>query len=159
MSMSMAMSISKSMTLAGRFLKRPAAERWLLLRALVLHTCVASLLRIVRFGTLSDWLRRYGAHRPASGHPLDSAAIDRVVWAVQQAASVAPWGRTCLTEALTAEALLRRGGCDTTLRYGVATEGEERLAAHAWLEHNGVEIIGGPSRFHEPLHPSAMRIA
>ncbi len=55
--------------------------------------------------------------------------------------------------------MLRRAGCDTTLRYGVATEGEKRLAAHAWLEHDGVEIIGGPSRFHEPLHPSAVRIA
>jgi hypothetical protein len=120
---------------------------------------VASLLRIVRFGMLSDWLRRSGGHRPASRHPLDSAAIDRLVWAVRQAASVAPWGRTCLTEALTAEAMLRRAGCDTTLRYGVATEGEKRLAAHAWLEHNGVEIIGGPSRFHELLHPSAVRIA
>jgi hypothetical protein len=158
MSMSMSMAISKSMTLSRRFLRRPAADRRLLLRALALYTCVASLLRIVQFGTLSDWLRRYGGHRPANG-PLDSAAIDRIVWAVQQAASVAPWGRTCLTEALTAEALLRRAGCDTTLRYGVAAEGEERLAAHAWLEHNGVEIIGGPSRFHEPLHPSAVRIA
>jgi hypothetical protein len=157
MSMSMAISISKSMTLAGRFLRRPAADRWLLLRALALHTCVASLLRIVRFGTLSDWLRRYGSHRPANG-PLDSAAIDRIVWAVQQAASAGPY-RTCLTEALTAEALLRRAGCDTTLRYGVAAEGEKRLAAHAWLEHNGVDIIGGPSRFHEPLHPAAVRIA
>jgi hypothetical protein len=59
---------------------------------------------------------------------------------------------------LTAEAMLRRAGCETTLRYGVAAV-EKRLAAHAWLEHNGVEIIGGPSRFHEPLHPSAVRIA
>jgi hypothetical protein len=155
----MSMSISTSTTLIRRFLRRTAADRWLLLRALALHTGVASLLRIVRFGTLSDWLRRYGGHRPANGHPLDSAAIDRIVWAVRQAASVAPWGRTCLTEALTAEALLRRAGCDTTLRYGVATEGEKRLAAHAWLEHDGVEIIGGPSRSHEPLHPSTVRIA
>jgi hypothetical protein len=119
---------------------------------------VASLLRIVRFGTLSDWLRRYNGHRPENT-PLDSAEIDRIVWAVQRAASVAPLGRTCLTEALTAEALLRRAGCDTTLRYGVAAEGEKRLAAHAWLEHNGVEIMGGPSRFHEPLHRPAVRIA
>ena len=153
----MSVSRSKSITLAGRFLSRTAADRRLLLRALALHACVASLLRIVRFGTLSDWLRRYG--RPANGHPLDSAAIDHIVWAVQQAASVAPWGRTCLTEALTAETMLRRAGCDTTLRYGVATEGEKRLSAHAWLEHDGVEIIGGPSRFHEPLRPSAARIA
>ena len=154
----MSVSISKSITLAGRFLSRTAADRRLLLRALVLHACVASLLRIVRFGTLSGWLRRYGDQGSASGRPLDSASIGRIVWAVRQAASVTPWGRTCLTEALTAEAMLRRAGCETTLRYGVATA-EKRLAAHAWLEHNGVEIIGGPSRFHEPLHPSAVRIA
>ena len=55
--------------------------------------------------------------------------------------------------------MLRRAGCDTTLRYGVVTEEENRLAAHAWLEHDGVEIIGGPSRFYEPLNPSGVRVA
>jgi hypothetical protein len=148
-----------AMTLARRFLRRNAADRRLLLRALALHTCVASLLRIARFGALSDWLRRYGNHHSASGRPQEPASIDRIVWAVRQAASVAPWGRTCLTEALTAAVLLQRAGYDTTLRYGVIRDGGNRLAAHAWLEHDGIEIAGGPSRLHEPLNPSAVRIA
>jgi hypothetical protein len=153
------MSMSTSMTRARRFLRRTAADRRLLVRALVLHACVASLLRIVRLGTLSDWLHRYGNRRSASSHPLDSAAINRIVWAVRQAAAAAPLGRTCLTEALTAAVMLQRAGCDATLRYGVTAEEGNRLAAHAWLEHDGVEIIGGSSRFYEPLNPSVARIA
>ncbi len=147
-----------SLARARRFLARTAADRRLLLRALAVHTCVASLLRLVHFRTLNNWLRRYGDHRRADGHSQDPAAIGRIVWAVRQAASAAPWGRTCLTEALTAEAMLRRAGYDPTLHYGVATERADGFAAHAWLEHDGVEILGGRPGFRERLEPSAVRI-
>jgi hypothetical protein len=149
------MTISMAMSLARRFLRRPAADRWLLVRALVLHACVATLLRIVRFGRLSEWLRHGDGHPSASDEQPDSAAIDRIVWAVRQAASVVPWGRTCLTEALTAAALLRRAGCVTTLRYGVVTDSEHRVAAHAWLERDGIVILGRSALPYAPLESAA----
>jgi hypothetical protein len=154
----MLMLASISMTRVRKFLRLQAADRSLLVRAVALHTCVALLLRFVRFGRLSDWLRHWSGRPRASALTPDPAASGRIVRAVRQAASVAPWGRTCLTEALTAAVLLRRAGCDATLRYGVVTGGENRLAAHAWLEHDGVVIIGNSSRFYEPLTPAA-RIA
>jgi hypothetical protein len=151
------MTISIAMSLARRFLGRPAADRWLLVRALALHACVATLLRIVRFGRLSEWLRHRDGQLSVSDRSLDSAAIDRIVWAVRQAASVVPWGRTCLTEALTAAALLQRAGCVTTLRYGVVTD-SDRVAAHAWLERDGVVILGRSAVCYQPLE-SAARVA
>ena len=137
--------------LACKFLRRPAADRSLLVRALVLHVSVASLLRVVRFSRLRRWLDGAGVAGAVHERRLDSSAIERTIWAVRQAAAAVPWGRTCLTEALTAAALLRRAGCDATLQYGVAPGGDQILAAHAWLEYRGVVVLGGSARAYAPL--------
>jgi hypothetical protein len=87
---------------------------------------------------------------------------DRVVWAVRTATHLVPAGRTCLTEALTAQHLLRRHGGDALLRFGVSAckvsdtrdpagrvsdtlsdISQAPIAAHAWLEAAGRIIIGG----------------
>jgi hypothetical protein len=138
--------------LARGFLRRPASDRWLLVRALALHACVASLLRVVRFGRLSRWLGGASLQAVDEDRPLDSAATERIVWAVRQATAVAPWGRTCLTEALTAVVLLRRSGCrGAELRYGVAPGGSG-FVAHAWLEYRGAVILGTSVRPYAVLH-------
>jgi hypothetical protein len=58
-----------------------------------------------------------------------------------------PAGRTCLTEALTAQHLVRRRGGDAELRLGVTRGSDgtmpETFMAHAWLEAAGRIIIGG----------------
>jgi hypothetical protein len=138
--------------LARKFCERSAADRRLLVRAFGVHACVAVVLRIVRFRGLRRWLAADHVGRAAGRDGIDGAAVERVVWAVRHAAAVAPWGRTCLTEALTAAVLLRRAGCETTLRYGVASAGAGRLDAHAWLEHRGDVILGHSARPYAALH-------
>jgi Transglutaminase-like superfamily len=135
--------------LARKFVQRPAADRWLLVRAFGVHACMAALLRVARFRNLSRWL---AAAKGDASRGIDPAAVERVVWAVRQAAAAAPWGRTCLTEALTAAVLLRRAGCETTLRYGVASAGAGGLDGHAWLEYRGDVILGHSARSYGALH-------
>jgi hypothetical protein len=54
--------------------------------------------------------------------------------------------------------LLNRAGLQTVLRIGVAKEGDD-LAAHAWLESEGVVIFGDAQPYyftplpHLPMHP------
>lgn len=50
---------------------------------------------------------------------------------------------TCLTQALALQAMLARRGTETSLRLGVARDDRGRFRAHAWLEQNGVVLIGG----------------
>jgi len=138
--------------LARKFVRRSAADRRLLARAFGVHACVAVLLRVVPFRALSRWLTAGNADRAAGSNEMDGAAVERVVWAVRHAAAVAPWGRTCLSEALTAAILLGRAGCETTLRYGVASAGAGGLDAHAWLEHRGAVILGQSARPYAALH-------
>jgi hypothetical protein len=130
------------MALTRKFVRRAAADRRLLVHALALHGCLAVLVRLIRLGRLNRWLGANPDRLVPSGPAPDRASIERVVWAVQTATTVVPWGRTCLTEALTTSVLLRRLGCDATLRYGVAADSKRPLAAHAWLEYRGDIVIG-----------------
>jgi len=155
---------------ARKFLRRPAADRRLLVQALLLHACVATLLRLVRFGRLNRWLRTNHVRPALAGgrsspvDPLEAAppaemiAVERVVWAVRQATAVMPWGRTCLTEALTMSVMLRTVGCETTVQYGVPRDDERGFTAHAWLERNGAVVGRSTSRPYVALRHSG-RIA
>jgi hypothetical protein len=131
--------------LARKFLRQPAADRRLLVRALALHGCLAALVRLVRFGRINRWLRVHQNRLTPTAPAPDRVSIERVVWAVRTATTVVPWGRTCLTEALTASVLLRRMGCDATIHYGVAADNVRPLAAHAWVEYRGDIVIGRSS--------------
>ena len=78
---------------------------------------------------------------------------------LRTATHLVPAGKTCLTEALTAQCLLRRRGADAALRIGVAraTDAGAPLTAHAWLEQAGRIIMGGETADgYEPL-PLARR--
>ena len=129
-----------------KYWRRPRSERALLLHALVLHGVVAIIVRTVRPSRACRWLRLVYRQRPpeARGH-----AWERIVWAIRTVTGVVPVGKTCLTVAVTADCLLRRGGCDAMVRFGVAgipAEGST-LKAHAWIEHAGQAIMGGETTY------------
>ncbi|MHB9131968.1 MAG: lasso peptide biosynthesis B2 protein [Armatimonadota bacterium] len=77
----------------------------------------------------------------------------RIAWAVMVTSRVVP-GATCLTQALAAHILLTRAGYHGILHIGVAFNSADKLQAHAWLECQGVILIGagGMQRF-TPLPP------
>jgi hypothetical protein len=61
------------------------------------------------------------------------------------ASPLPPLGTTCLTTALVAQALLQRHGCQAKLRIGVRRDLSGAFTAHAWLEREGIVIVGGPA--------------
>ena len=149
------------------------ADNALVAHALVVHLAVALLLRVIGLRRLTRLLPR--AHRPARlvvyatgggqgwrshgacASRMHADAESRVVWAVRTATHLVPAGRTCLTEALAAQHLLRRHGGDAMLRLGVSVckvsdTLQTPIAAHAWLEAAGRIIIGGETAaLYEPL--------
>src|SRR5687767_6256524 len=74
-----------------------------------------------------------------------NVAMERVLRAVHAVARRVPHA-TCLTRALAAMVMLARHGYPSTLRLGVAKE-EDRIAAHAWLESDGVTIFGNADAY------------
>lgn len=71
-----------------------------------------------------------------------AGTAQRVSRAIPSSARMIP-GASCLTQALAAEVLMRRRGCPCALRLGVARNAAGDLRAHAWLESNGISVVGG----------------
>lgn len=76
------------------------------------------------------------------GNASDPSLPDRAARAVRRVSRVVP-GATCLTQALAAQVLLERHGFPTCLYIGVARDSRETMRAHAWLEAQGMTVIGG----------------
>jgi hypothetical protein len=64
-----------------------------------------------------------------------------VVWAIVSASAYVPKA-SCLIQALAARYLLRRYGRQGRLRLGIARDPQGRLQAHAWIESEGLVVLG-----------------
>lgn len=66
-----------------------------------------------------------------------------VAWAANRACVVAPWGKKCLINALTAKWLSRQFGVRTTYYLGVGKDDDGKLIYHAWLKYGKYVVSGG----------------
>ena len=123
----------------SRFRALDVDRRRLVFEAAVLVGIVCVGLRTMPLGRLRRLLERCERRRPARA----SASPGAIAWAVQAAARRFAGARTCLVEALAAEAMLRRRAYPSELRLGVRRGCDRsRLDGHAWVECNGVVVVG-----------------
>lgn len=130
------------MRLLRKFLGLTPVERRVLLKATFLLTAVQLTLGRVPFTTL----RRLVTGDAANGGraPGDRQGFaDTVVWAVTAASRRVPGRTTCLSQALTVQALLARNGCPSRLQVGVVRDKQGAVEGHAWVECEGRVLIGG----------------
>jgi hypothetical protein len=121
-------------------LTRP--ERRLLVRAGLLLALIRLSLGRLPFTTLSRLVvGRQPAGRAAS--PGDARLADDVIWAVTAISRRTPGWTTCLTQALTVQAMLARRGLASRLHVGVVRGAQGQLEGHAWVERDGRILIGG----------------
>ena len=121
--------------------RRSAADVSMLAVALGVRLCALVLLRVVSFGRLQAWgllAARMSPRRSDGGATTERA----VAWAVATAAALLPVADSCLADALAAHWLLAACGCRSTIRFGVRRGASPPLHAHAWVESNGVVIVG-----------------
>ena len=132
-----------------KLLKLSPADLLLLVRAAVLLVIVDLGLRLLPFQMLQAILARRPL-RWRSQQAADERSLGRRRRAVEVAGGYV--GASCLKKALTLQWLLSRRGVSTRLWLGVQ-RWEGTLRAHAWLEHNGRVIVGGPGgERYTPLH-------
>jgi hypothetical protein len=127
----------------ARFRRRPAAQRWLLVRAGFALAVMRVAVRLP-FRTLSSVIGLHRGETPEVVEPRALARASAVGWAVRTAASYMPWESTCLMQALAAAALLRRSRIDGTLYLGVAkgTRAADGITAHAWFRCGELVLTG-----------------
>lgn len=128
----------------------PALDRRLVREAAPLVLAVRLGLWLLPF----RWLAALVERVPEQGGPHAPSAR-RVALAVATASRYVP-SASCPTQALAAQALLRRYRHPASLRIGVARPSGRRLAAHAWVECAGAVVIGdtGDLSAFRPLAPS-----
>jgi hypothetical protein len=68
--------------------------------------------------------------------------IEEIGLAVTRVARFTPWRCMCLEQGLIAKALLWQKGISSTLVFGVASQSENKIIAHAWL-HCGQKVVTG----------------
>ena len=124
-----------------KFLHIPPWDRRLLIKAGVTVGAVRIGLWVLPFRTL-QLIVSATTKMADEVQKADPATINRVVWAVWTARRYVP-AATCLTQALATQVLLGRRGQPACLRVGVMKGKDGQLQAHAWVESDGVVIIGG----------------
>ena len=106
-------------------------------------------LGVIRFGLwllparrVREITARVARWTATGGRRSDGAIAIRVGRAVARAGAWIPRA-SCLPQAFAAQFLLERRGYSPVLRIGMTRGAAGRPAAHAWVEHHGVVILGG----------------
>lgn len=114
----------------------------LLAKSCVLLPLVDLSLRIVGLGRTRRALASLIRPRPCAVADIDAIA-ETTSRIVRIAATRSLWRVTCLRQALVLWWLLAQRGVDTQIRLGVAKDPGQAVESHAWVERNGVVLIGG----------------
>jgi hypothetical protein len=137
------------------FLRKARADQRLLVHSALLSAMVTIAVRVLPFGRMRRLLTRLVSIGP---RPRRVANVEaRIVQAVRRVSALFG-SENCLVEALVAQHLLARHGCETTLCFGVASRGRDgAIDAHAWLERGGAVLIGKRAMTYRPLHVPSSR--
>ena len=133
----------------NRYRALTADDRWLIVEAAMLLAVARLGIVGMRFSVLRRALDRAGRihRRRPRGTPESSVA--RLGWAVAAVARRAPFRTTCLVESLAADAMLRRRGYASEIRFGVRPPSRGAITAHAWVEHEGAVVFGAVNELAE----------
>ena len=131
-----------SMRGVRKFFRLPRGERWLLVKVALLLGAIRVGLRLLPFQTLKRLLDSVSRASPES-HRSNQFPSDHIAWAVITATPFVLGDKTCLTQALAAQLLLKRRGYPASLRIGVGQTTEKELVAHAWVESGDRVVVGG----------------
>ena len=125
---------------------------WLfLLKVSALLPAVRCGVRVLPFKTV---MALFAGKQSLDGNRVRSDRIrpDRLAYLVEVASRHHFLKPTCLEKALLLSRILRQRGLAADLRIGTAkTDG--RFEAHAWVEHRGQVLLGGPVERYAPLLP------
>lgn len=122
-----------------KFLRLSAGDRNFLITSFFLLAAIRLGLALIQFHQLLKFLNKIShTDKP---HSIKQVSVEKIVWAVNTVTHYVP-GVKCLARALATQVLMRRYGYSGELRLGVAKAETGKLEAHAWIEHQGLVIMG-----------------
>jgi hypothetical protein len=130
------------MTQVIKFLQLSLPEQKLLVKASFLLLAIQCGLIFLPFKRQYRLLIRFSKLSVTTQVP-DPIYLQQVVSAIIKASHHLLGPNTCLPQALTADLLLKRHGFPVRLIFGVRKDEFGVFKAHAWVENEGVVVIGG----------------
>jgi hypothetical protein len=137
-----------------KFLRLPADQRWLLIKATAFLALIRLALSLLPFPAVRPLLER--ASRRSRRLAADPPPAEQFAWATRAAGRIVPHGSHCLSQALALRTFLARRGYPARICFGVQQTNGAPFMAHAWVEHDGAVLIGGDNlhRFKRLVAPS-----
>nr|HEV7954946.1 lasso peptide biosynthesis B2 protein [Candidatus Acidoferrales bacterium] len=120
----------------AKFLRLPTAEKFLLLRTVILVAAIRLGLWVLPFRVVQRFTFK------ARKTKQTKYSVEQFIWAVRATSRYVPRA-TCLTQAMAAQALLLRAGYTPKVKIGVAKNDKKLFEAHAWLVLGDQVLIGG----------------
>lgn len=124
-----------------KLLKASKSDKALLLRA----WGVLWLFRLGLWFLPFRYMRRFIDNTNRMNHKTlrgEATSADRLAGSVIHASRCVAGGQNCLLRAMSLHYILQRGGYSSELHIGVNRPEEGGLAAHAWVENEGIVLIG-----------------
>lgn len=122
----------------------PSSDIWLTVKAAVLLAFVRCALWVFPFYVTRRLLDLMSYSPLRSRVKAVSISPKRVAFTVGIASRAVPGAKHCLTQALVTRLFLIRRGLQAELCFGIDRNSADQFIAHAWVESNGVVVIGGP---------------
>ncbi len=120
------------------FLALCGEDKRLLIEACARSLVAWSALKLLPFA----WVISSLGIEPSAARRADPVLLRRIRWAVEAAARHMPLSLTCLPQALAASWMLQVRGFAPRMHYGVAASEVHGFEAHAWVELDGIPVIG-----------------
>ena len=133
---------ARGRALAGRLVRltrQPWRRQRLVLEAALVLARMKTLLTFVPY---ARWQHLVEVSSGGEAGSLARDELEDVLWAVDRVGRTAPRQLHCLPRALAARQMLQRRGARPALCIGVMRSTEGQLQAHAWLEVDGVVVLG-----------------
>ncbi|NEO91093.1 MAG: lasso peptide biosynthesis B2 protein [Moorea sp. SIO3G5] len=112
----------------------------LLVKTFMMLLLVRVGLKFLSFQTLHQRLEQISHYRFT--HTANLVKLNHILWAVNRTSRYMPGKVKCLARALTTYTLMVQYGYVPQLRIGVAKGESGQLEAHAWVENQGLVVIG-----------------
>ena len=123
----------------NQFIRLRGRDKALLVEALVIVGAVRLALWMAPFNLLRGFIARQSVRVSRRGR---RQSVEKLARAIELTSRFVP-AASCLTQALAGQALLGRAGYASTLRIGVRNDPAGLLKAHAWLDCDGITVLGG----------------
>lgn len=126
----------------GKMLRLSWADRLLLLEATFWLALARLALLTVPFRRIAPLLGTLQLESEAAVPAKTVRHANRIGWSVRTMARRTPWESACLTQAISAKAMLRRRRIHSTLYLGLAKNQSQAMKAHAWLRCGAAILTG-----------------